>query len=124
MKKLLFEKETYNIIGCCMEVHNTLGYGFKEIIYKDALEIEFQLRKIPYKREPFFDVDYKGIILPHGFNADFLVYDSIVLEAKSRVELEALDYVQIFNYLKSSKLKIGLLANFGESRLNHKRIIL
>lgn len=124
MEKILFKEEVYNIIGCCMEVHNTLGYGFKEIVYKDALEIEFQRRNIPYIREPIYKIDYKGEELPHGFQADFMVYDQIIIEAKSRAEIDSSDQAQTFNYLRASKQRLGVLVNFGELRLNYKRLII
>lgn len=66
-----------------MEVHNNLGAGFLEIVYKDALEYEFKKADIPYEREKMYDVNYKGIILPHKFYADFVVYGNIILEVKS-----------------------------------------
>lgn len=80
----LFEKEeSYYIIGKCFEVHNELGPGFLEIVYKDALELEFRNAEIPFKREVKYNVNYKGKILPHFFHADFVVFNSIILEVKS-----------------------------------------
>ena len=61
------QKESYQIIGICMEVHRILGKGLLEIVYKDAIEYEFNLKKIPYEREKKYQVDYKGTILPHYF---------------------------------------------------------
>ena len=72
--------ETYKIIGLAMEVHKTLGKGFLEIVYKDALELEFQWAKVPYTREMSFKIDYKGIVLKRVYNADFVVFDKIVVE--------------------------------------------
>ena len=80
MTTLIHKEESYQIIGLCIEVHNQLGAGFLEIVYKDALEFEFRKRGIPYTREKEYIVNYKGIILPHKFYADFDVYDSIILE--------------------------------------------
>ncbi len=77
------QNETYKIIGLCMEVHNNLGKGFSEIVYKDALEIEFKDAGIHYQREKEYSVNYKGIILPHKFYADFVVFGNIILEIKS-----------------------------------------
>ena len=67
MEKILFKEESYDSIGKCMEVHNNLGAGFLEIVYKDALEYEFRKADIPYEREKIYEVNYKGIILPHRF---------------------------------------------------------
>jgi GxxExxY protein len=83
MLELIFKEQAYGIIGVCMEVHNILGKGHSENIYKDALEIEFQEQRIPYSREQKFIVEYKGRVLPHYYFADFVVHDKIILEAKA-----------------------------------------
>ena len=70
-KDLLYKEEAYKIIGVCMEVHKFLGKGFNEIVYGDALEIEFQSQNIPYQREVKFNINYKGKIIPHYYFADF-----------------------------------------------------
>ena len=67
MPEIFFKEESYKIIGICMEVHNNLGAGFLEIVYKDALTYEFLKENIPFEREKMYDVNYKGIILPHNF---------------------------------------------------------
>jgi GxxExxY protein len=116
--------ETYQIIGSCMEVHRVLGPGFLEIVYKDALEIEFRARNIPYKRELEYVVDYKGNLLPHRFRADFVVFGQVILEAKAQKALpEEFDHL-LLNYLAASKCKVGVLANFGWTSLKHRRLIL
>lgn len=93
-------------------------------MYKDALEYEFKKAKIPYEREKQYDVYYKDIKLPHNFYADFVVYDKIILEVKS-VKFIVDEFVaQTINYLKCSNNKLGLLVNFGELKLNYKRIAL
>ena len=84
MGLLLLEDETYRILGICMDVHNNLGAGFLEIVYKDALELEFKKAEIFYGRERQYSVNYKGFTLPHRFYADFVVYDQIILEVKSQ----------------------------------------
>ncbi len=109
-------------IGICFEVHNNLGPGFLEIVYKDALEYEFKKANIPYEREKQYDVDYKGIILQHNFYADFVVYNKIILEVKSVKYLVDEFTARTINYLKCSNNKLGLLVNFG--KLNSKRIVL
>lgn len=107
-----------------MEVHNELGAGFLEIVYKDALEYEFRKAGIPYEREKMYEVNYKGVILPHLFYADFVVYDSIILEVKGVSAITDEFVAQSINYLKVSGNKLALLVNFGELRLNYKRILL
>ena len=124
MEKILYKEECYKIIGTCMEVHNNLGAGFLEIVYKDALEYEFKKARIPYEREKMYDVNYKGIILPHKFYADFVVYGSIILEVKGVDGITDEFIAQAINYLKVSQNQLALLVNFGELRLNYKRIVL
>ncbi len=122
--KLIYKEESYKIIGICMEVYNILGKGHSEIIYKDALEYEFQKAGIPYSREKQYKIEYKDIILPHNYFADFVVYDKIILEIKAVETLTSSHIKQILNYLASSKLKLGLLVNFGEDSLMYKRVVL
>ena len=95
-----------------MKVHNTLGKGFRESVYKDAFEVELQKTKIPYDREKKFKIEYEGIVLNHSFDADFLLYQSIILEIKASSSLHADAFRQTLNYLKSSNIKLGLLVKF------------
>ena len=120
---LPFQKEAYVIIGLCMEVHSQLGSGFLEVVYKDALEYEFQCHGIPYEREKRFEVPYKSIILPRRFNVDFQIYNEIILEIKAQHGLLDEFYRDVLNYLKASHKSLGLLINFGEESLRFKRII-
>ena len=124
MEKVIYKEESYQIIGRCMEVHSHLGAGFLEIVYKDALELEFQKANIPYEREKMYEVQYKGIILPHLFYADFVVYDKIILEVKGVSGIADEFIAQAVNYLKVSSNQLALLVNFGEPKLNYKRIVL
>ena len=123
MAELILKEEAFKIIGRCMEVHNNLGHGFLEIVYKDAPEYEFRKAGIPYEREKEYRVNYKGIILPHKFYADFVVYDQIILEVKGVSAITDEFTAQCINYLKVSGNKLALLVNFGELRLNYKRIV-
>ena len=123
MADIIYKEESYQIIGKCMEVHNNLGAGFLEIVYKDALEYEFKNANIPYVREKKYDVNYKGTKLPHHFYADFVVFDSIILEVKAVTSMPNEFIAQSINYLKVSENKLALLVNFGELKLNYKRII-
>ena len=115
--------ENYTIVGLCMEVHRLLGCGLLEIVYKDALEIEFKNHNIPYQREKEFSIEYKGIILPHKFYADFIVYDDIILEVKSVKEINNDHLAQTLNYMKLADTPIGIIANFQNKSLIHKRLI-
>lgn len=122
--ELLLKDEAYKIIGICMEVHNNLGAGFLEIVYKDALELEFRRAGILYEREKEYVVNYKGVILPHKFFADFVVFDQIILEVKCKSGFADEDVAQSINYLRVSGNRLALLVNFGELRLNHRRVVL
>lgn len=122
MEKFPFKMETYKILGLCMEVHNNLGHGFLEIVYKDALEIEFKRNQIPFEREKEYPVNYKGILLPHRFFADFIVYEKIILEVKGVNGIHDEHIAQAINYLKVSKNQDALIVNFGEPKLTFKRI--
>jgi GxxExxY protein len=114
---------TYEIIGKCFEVHNNLGPGFLEIVYKDALQYEFSESNIPFEREVQYNVAYKDIVLPHQFYADFVVFNSIILEVKAISTITDESIAQTINYLKVSENRIGLIVNFGEKSLKTKRLI-
>ncbi len=118
---LYLERETYAIIGKCMAVHRYLGHGFLEVVYKDALEYEFSKAGIPYAREVRFEVEYKTMILPHYYFADFTVFHSVILEIKSMDGLHKALEAQLINYLKVSQYKVGLLVNFGKQSLEYER---
>ena len=124
MNKIIYKKESYDIIGKCFEVHNNLGAGFLEIVYKDELEYEFKKAGIPYAREVKYEVNYKGTILPHTFYADFVIYDKIILEVKAKNAIADEFIAQAINYLKVSDNKLALIVNFGELKLNYKRLVL
>ena len=125
MSSLLHEDITYTIIGACMKVHRFLGHGFLEIVYKDAMQIEFAKEEIDYLREKEFDINYKGIILPHKFYADFFVMNSVIVEVKASYDGISNDFIaQTLNYLKVSDCSVGLIINFGKSSLEYKRLVL
>jgi GxxExxY protein len=118
------EQDTYKIIGICMEVHRILGPGLLEIVYKDALEIEFKENNIPFEREKEFIIEYKGKALPHKFYADFIVNEDIILEVKAVKEFSKEHIAQILNYLKLANSEIGLMVNFQTKSLEYKRYAL
>lgn len=124
MSDLLYKDLTYQLIGVLFDVHNELGGGFLEVVYADAVEYELRERNIPYEREKKFQVNYKNTVLPHHFYADFVVYGKIILELKSATHIHDVHVAQCINYLKISKLKLALLANFEGDKLIHQRIIL
>jgi GxxExxY protein len=117
--------QTFKIIGLCMEVHRELGYGYAEIVYKDALEIEAESDLIPTEREKEFDIYYKGKKLPRKFMADFVFFGNIIIEIKATAEGIAKDHIaQTLNYMKASELSVALIINFGKSSLEYKRLVL
>ncbi len=123
MSDLIYPEESYEIIGCCMEVYNNLGRGFSEIVYKDALEYEIKKKSIIYEREKEFTIKYKDIILPHKFYCDFVLYDKIILEVKYSKIIMDEHIKQTLNYLAVSNFKLGLIVNFGENSFTSKRVV-
>ena len=121
---LLFKDECYKIVGACMEVHRTLGCGFLEPVYQEALSFEFQRQGIPYEREKEYEINYKGLVLSKTYKVDFLCYGNIIVELKALGQLSKEHMAQVLNYLKASHLKLGLLVNFGTTSLNYERIVL
>ncbi|MFT3703293.1 MAG: GxxExxY protein [Agriterribacter sp.] len=119
-----FQKITYEIVGICMEIHRILGKGFLEIVYKDALEYELKQRNIVFEREKEYSINYKDIVLPHKFYADFVVNNEIIVELKSKAGIIEEHYAQVINYLAISKLHVGLIINFHDKSLEHKRVVL
>lgn len=121
---LIHKEEAYKIVGICMEVHNNLGAGFLEIVYKDALEFEFRRTGMLYEREKEYVVNYKGAVLPHKFYADFVVFEKIILEVKGMAGIADEHVAQAINYLKVSGNQLALIVNFGEIKLSYRRIVL
>lgn len=117
-------EETEIIIGIGIEIHKELGFGFLEIVYKDALEYEFHLQDVLFQREKEFVIEYKETVLKHKFYADFVVFDKVILEIKAKEKISDEDLARTINYLKCSGCKIGLILNFGRMRLDIKRVIL
>ncbi|MES2847859.1 MAG: GxxExxY protein [Bacteroidota bacterium] len=124
MAELIYKEEAFRIVGICMKIHQTLGMGLKEINYKDAMEIEFIDETISYEREKKFTVKYKERILRNPYIADFVVFDSIIIEVKSTPAIIEPHMAQTLSYLAVSGLKLALVINFGERTLTWKRIVL
>ena len=124
MSELLHRDETHRLIGLCMEIHRELGKGHDEVIYKDALVVELSRANVPFAREKKYEVKYKDVILPHFYFADFVVWDKVLFEAKAVERLAEPHIKQVLNYLAASKLRVGLLVNFGGDSLEWKRVIL
>lgn len=124
MQNIVYAEESYQLIGVLFEVHNNLGKGFLEIVYKDAIEYELEKLKIIFDREKEYSVNYKEITLKHKFYADFVVFDKIVLEVKSCSRISDSHLAQAINYLKVSKNKLAIIVNFNSDSLEYKRIVI
>jgi len=124
MSDLLFKEECFKLVGFCMDIHRELGRGHDEVIYKDALVVELSRAEIPFSREQKYEIIYKGAPLPHHFRADFVIWDKILFEAKAVEQLTDVHVKQVLNYLAASKLRLGLLVNFGAESLEWKRVVL
>jgi GxxExxY protein len=123
--RYILEDETYAIIGAAMEVYYKLGNGFAEPVYQEALGIEFELRNILFEPQKRLHIEYKGRSLQKGYIADFMCFGEIIVEIKAIASLSPVDWSQIMNYLKASKLRVGLLFNFGShGKMEMKRIVI
>jgi GxxExxY protein len=120
----LFKQECYQIIGCCMEVHKELGHGFLEPVYQEALAIVFLEKGIPFEKEKILEIYFRERILTKKYIADFVCYNEIIVELKALEGLTPEHTSQVLNYLKATGKKLGLIVNFGKSRLEYRRVIL
>ena len=118
------DPETYAIIGAAMEVHRALGHGILEAVYQEALAVEFAARQIPFRREEPLAITYKGEVLKCAYKADFVCYDSVVVELKAIERLGDPEQAQVINYLNATKLPKALLLNFGSPSLQYERLVL
>ena len=121
--RFLYKKETHQIIGCAMEVLNTMGHGLLEKSYENAMCVEFRLRKIPFAQQPRFDVIYKTIKVGE-YIPDLIVFDRIVVDTKTIERIGDHEKGQILNYLKITKLRVGLILNFRYAKLQWERLVL
>lgn len=122
MDNLNNKKETYTLIGTCMEVHRQLGHGFLENIYQEAFELELIEKSIPYKREAKIDIYYKEHTLKQYYIADFICFDNIILEFKATDTLNPSHVSQVLNYLHATDIRLALLVNFGQKSLQYQRL--
>lgn len=117
------DPQTYAIIGAAMAVHSELGSGFLEAVYQDAMKIELEERRIPALDQIKLNVIYRGRSLESYYKADFICYDTVIVELKAQSEMTVREEAQLFNFLKATRFQRGLLLNFGKSSLQYKRMI-
>jgi GxxExxY protein len=125
MTELVLKDEVYEIIGGALEVYFRLGRGFLEPIYQEAFEIELEVRRIPFepKREPV--ITYRDRPLNKKYVPDVVCFDKIIVELKALERLSSLEASQLLNYLKMTKMRVGLLINFGsQGKLEWKRYVM
>jgi len=121
---ILFKDECYQIMGACFEVYKEMGSGFLESVYQECLAPEFDKRNIPYESQPRIQLKYKSQVLKQFFEADFICYDSIILEIKAAAQLVDKNEGQLINYLNGTGFRLGLLVNFGaHPQLEWKRLV-
>jgi GxxExxY protein len=111
--ELLYEKETYAILGACFEVYKEKSNGFVEPVYQECLEIEFELQQIPFSAQASLRLSYKGRELRQRYIPDFTCFDKIILEIKAVTDLTNEHRAQLINYLKATGYRLGLLVNFN-----------
>ena len=117
------DPETFAIIGAAMAVHTELGCGFLEPVYQEALGIEFELQSLPARPQVQLPLTYKGRRLATFYKADYVCFDSVIVELKAIDRLLNTERGQIINYLKATGFKRGLLINFGARRLEFERFV-
>ena len=123
-EEYIYQEESEKIIGACFEVHKILGNGFLESVYQEALSLEFKQRWIQFEPLKKLNISYKGHLLEKFFTADFVCYDSIILEIKALANLAPEHSAQVLNYLKATDMSLGLLINFGSPRVQINRLVL
>ena len=120
---LLLKDEVFQLVGCAIEVLNTLGHGLLEKPYENALVVEFGLRKIPFRQQPVFDVFYKGQNIG-VFVPDLIAFDSVVVDTKVIERITDHERGLILNYLRITGLRVGVILNFKHRKLEWERIAL
>ena len=125
MSKLFYEAETYAIQGAIFEVYRTLGCGFLETVYQKALEVELSQRNIPFVAQAEIQISYKGVTLDQSYRADLICYNNVIVELKAVQNLLPEHEAQLQNYLRATKMRVGLLVNFGHyPNVEIKRIVI
>ncbi len=122
-EKILHKELSYKVIGAVMEVHNTLGAGFLEKVYENAVIIKLNKNGMKVVQQAPLKVHFEGEIVGEYF-ADILVEDEIILEMKCVEKITDIHRAQVINYLKATGLKLGIIINFARPKLEYERIVL
>ena len=123
--KILFKEECYAIQGAIFDVYREMGPGFLEAVYQECLERELSRRGIPFESQKALVLSYKGEPLVHTYTPDLVCFGKIIVELKAIKEIASEHRAQVFNYLKASRIRLGLIVNFGHhQKVEIERIIL
>ena len=121
--KMLLKEEVFQIVGCAMEVLNEIGHGLNEKIYENSLTVEFKLRHIAFDQQRRYEVLYKGQHVGE-FVPDLITFGSVIVDTKVIDRVTDVERGQMLNYLRITKLRVGLIANFKHPKLEWERIVL
>jgi GxxExxY protein len=125
MGDIIYKEESFAIMGACFNVYNDKGNGFLEPVYQDCMEIELGFQKIPHEPQPKQDLFYRDTKLKHFYVPDFICHGKLVLELKAAETITKEHEAQVFNYLKATEMKLGIIVNFGHyPDLQYKRIVI
>lgn len=125
MTEIIYPEESYAIMGACFEVYKEMGPGFLEGVYHESLELEFQIRGIPFRSKQSLPLFYKGQQLKTAYEPDFICFDKIILEIKAVSMVGDAFRAKVKHYLKAAGFRLGLLINFSHTpKLEYERIAL
>jgi GxxExxY protein len=121
--KLLLKEEVFQLVGAAIDVLNEIGHGFHEKPYENALVVEFRLRNIPYEQQKLFELIYKGFKVGE-FRPDLIAFNTVIVDAKTIDRITDHERGQMLNYLRITKLRVGVILNFKNPRLEWERMVL
>ena len=125
MAELVLKEEVYEIVGAAMEVYYRLGRGFSEPLYQEAFQIELTRRGLPFEPQAELTIEYKGQPLEKKYFADVICFNQIIVELKALNRLTGIDEAQLLNYMRMTRMRVGLLINFGSLvKLEWKRYVI
>ncbi|MDD5766727.1 MAG: GxxExxY protein [Candidatus Marinimicrobia bacterium] len=122
---IIYPDESFQIMKACFNIYKSMGNGFTEPVYQECLEIEFEYLKIPYREKPELTLVYRKKTLLHSFIPDYVCFEKIIIELKAITNIANEHWSQILNYLNATRMKLGILVNFGHySKLEYERFVL